>query len=37
NKAFEIAKKMLAKGADISDIEELTELSCEELSRLRLH
>lgn len=36
-KAFEIAKKMLAKGADISDIEELTELSFEEISKLRVH
>lgn len=33
-KAFEIAKKMLAKGADISDIEELTELSYEEIASL---
>lgn len=34
---FAIAKKMLAKGSDITDIEELTELSFEEISRLRLH
>ncbi|MEW9889998.1 MAG: hypothetical protein AB2989_06300 [Candidatus Symbiodolus clandestinus] len=32
---FAIAKKMLAKGADLSDIEELTGLSSEEISRLR--
>jgi predicted transposase/invertase (TIGR01784 family) len=37
NKAFSIAKKMLAKGADFSEIEEITELSYEEISQLRLH
>lgn len=37
NRSFEIAKKMLAKGIDISEIEELTELSFEEISRLRVH
>ncbi|MEW9810145.1 MAG: Rpn family recombination-promoting nuclease/putative transposase (plasmid) [Candidatus Symbiodolus clandestinus] len=34
-KSLEIAKKMLAKGADLGDIEELTGLSFEEISRLR--
>lgn len=37
NKALAMAKKMLARGDDIRDIEELTELSFEEISQLRLH
>lgn len=37
SKAIAIAKKMLTKGADIGEIEELTGLSFEEFSHLRLH